>query len=59
MPACRRVADHFDSLEISSMLCCAPTVGLSRSRSIESLTSAAFATYKAEIMGEMKIAHAG
>jgi hypothetical protein len=53
------VADHFDSLEISSMLCCAPTVGLSRSRSIESLTSAAFATYKAEIMGEMKIAHAG
>jgi len=34
-------------------------VGLPRPRSIESLTSAAFATYKAEIMGEMKIAHAG
>jgi len=34
-------------------------VGLPRPRSIESLTTAAFATYKAEIMAEMKIAHAG
>ena len=34
-------------------------VGLPRPRSIESLTTAAFAAYKAEIMAEMKIAHAG
>ena len=34
-------------------------VGLPRPRSIESLTTSAFAAYKAEIMAEMKIAHAG
>ena len=34
-------------------------VNLPRPRSIESLTTAEFATYKAEIMAEMKIAHAG
>ena len=34
-------------------------VGLPRPRSIESLTTPAFAAYKAEIMSEMKIAHAG
>jgi NitT/TauT family transport system ATP-binding protein len=34
-------------------------VGLPRPRSIESLTTSAFAAYKAEIMTEMKIAHAG
>ena len=34
-------------------------VGLQRPRSIESLTTPAFAAYKAEIMSEMKIAHAG
>jgi NitT/TauT family transport system ATP-binding protein len=34
-------------------------VELPRPRSIESLTTAAFAAYKAEIMAEMKIAHAG
>ena len=34
-------------------------VELPRPRSIESLTTPAFAAYKAEIMAEMKIAHAG
>ena len=34
-------------------------VKLPRPRSIESLTTAEFAAYKAEIMAEMKIAHAG
>ena len=34
-------------------------VELPRPRSIESLTTAEFAAYKAEIMAEMKIAHAG
>ena len=34
-------------------------VNLPRPRSIESLTTAEFATYKAEIMAEMKIAHTG
>jgi NitT/TauT family transport system ATP-binding protein len=34
-------------------------VKLRRPRSIERLTTAEFAAYKAEIMAEMKIAHAG
>jgi NitT/TauT family transport system ATP-binding protein len=33
-------------------------VSLPRPRSIDSLTTPAFAAYKAEIMAEMKIAHA-